>query len=441
MLRPAHVIQICATALLALGVVMVHSAGASVHGADSAATEAGPITAATSVLNPRTLIYAGLALGVMIVASRINVRELFSIRPIHVGPDATRWERLAHSFRGRGWFNPLWMIVLLSLVLTALTLVPGMGRNVNGASRWLYLGPRSLGISFQPSELVKWVMVIAVAWWCARRRFVMHKLLHGLLPPMLLMILACGMIVIEDLGTAALIGLVGVCMLIAGGARWWQLSMFAVAGVGALVALTITTPYRFQRLITFLDPWADPAGAGYHPIQSMLAFAQGGLQGRGLGQSIQKYYIPEDTTDFIFPVIAEELGLPGAAIVVLLILAILWVGLGIVKDCKDTFGRLVGLGVLLTFGIQAAVNIAVVTVVVPTKGIALPLVSNGGTGWILCGFSLGLVAALDNANYYHVAPEGDELVEAELDDEPFRREDNTPAEDDAPPGIVDLSLA
>jgi len=418
---------------------MVHSAGASVHGVASAADpDAGPIAAAVGVLNPRTLVYAVLALGVMVVASRINVREMFSIRPVHLGPDATLAQRWARTVRG--WANPLWLIVALSLALTALTLVPGMGRNVNGASRWLYLGGPSTGISFQPSELVKWVMVLAVAWWCARRRFVMHRFVHGLLPPIMLMSLGCGMIVVEDLGTAALIGLVGVCMLIAGGARWWHLSLFALAGVGALVALTLNTPYRLQRLTTFLDPWADPAGAGYHPIQSMLAFAQGGLQGSGLGQSIQKYYIPEDTTDFIFPILAEELGLPGAAIVVLLILAILWVGLGIVRDCKDTFGRLVGLGVLLTFGIQAAVNLAVVTVVVPTKGIALPLVSNGGTGWILCAFSLGLVAALDNANYYEVAPDGDELVEAELDESPTREEDGSARRHDAPPGIVDLSL-
>jgi len=418
---------------------MVHSAGASVHGVASAADpDAGPIAAAMGVLNPRTLVYAVLALGVMVVASRINVREMFSIRPVHLGPDATLAQRWARTVRG--WANPLWLIVALSLALTALTLVPGMGRNVNGASRWLYLGGPSTGISFQPSELVKWVMVLAVAWWCARRRFVMHRFVHGLLPPIMLMSLGCGMIVVEDLGTAALIGLVGVCMLIAGGARWWHLSLFALAGVGALVALTLNTPYRLQRLTTFLDPWADPAGAGYHPIQSMLAFAQGGLRGSGLGQSIQKYYIPEDTTDFIFPILAEELGLPGAAIVVLLILAILWVGLGIVRDCKDTFGRLVGLGVLLTFGIQAAVNLAVVTVVVPTKGIALPLVSNGGTGWILCAFSLGLVAALDNANYYEVAPDGDELVEAELDESPTREEDGSARRHDAPPGIVDLSL-
>ncbi len=129
----------------------------------------------------------------------------------------------------------------------------------------------------------------------------------------------------------------------------------------------------------------------------MVAFAQGGVSGSGLGQSVQKYYIPEDTTDFVFPIIAEELGFGGAVLVVGLFLAILWVGLGIAKDTQDTFGRLVALGVLLTVGLQAVINLAVVTVVVPTKGIALPLISAGGTGWIFTAFALGLVASLDNA--------------------------------------------
>jgi len=430
-LRSAHIIQCCVAALLALGVIMVHSAGASVY-ADTEGADPATVAAAVAFFKGRTLAYAGIALGVMLLASRINVREMFSIRPVYLGRDATFTQRVRRVFRG--WASPLWWMMLFSMALVAALMVPGIreavGHEVNGARRWIKAGP----ITFQPSELVKWVIVIAVAWWCARRRLSMHKFFDGLLPPLLLMGLACGLIVIEDLGTAALIGLVCTCMLFAGGARWWQLGVFVMAGVAGMVALIVNTPYRMQRLTTFLDPWADPAGAGYHPIQSMLAFAQGGLQGRGLGQSIQKYYIPEDTTDFIFPVIAEELGLPGAALVILLVLAILWAGLGIVKDCKDTFGRLVGLGVLLTFGIQAALNIAVVTVVVPTKGIALPLVSNGGTGWILCAASLGLVAALDNANHLAVAPTGDELVEAELDED--AQED-----DDAPPGVVDLSLA
>ncbi|MFW6033482.1 MAG: FtsW/RodA/SpoVE family cell cycle protein, partial [Phycisphaeraceae bacterium] len=162
------------------------------------------------------------------------------------------------------------------------------------------------------------------------------------------------------------------------------------------------------RLTAFRDPWADPAGAGYHAIQSMVTIAQGGLTGRGVGNGIQKFgYVPEDTTDFIFSIVCEELGLAGAGLVVGLYLVILWVGLGIVRDCRDTFARLVGLGVLLTVGLQVTVNVAVVTVVVPTKGIALPLVSSGGTGWVLTAFALGLLASLDNARELGI--DGDEL--------------------------------
>ncbi len=197
MLRRAHIVQLAAVALLALGVVMVHSAGATVAGDDG-----GGLLAA---LKSRHAMYALLAIGVMMAASRIDVRQLF---------------------RAKGILNPLWMIVLLSLVAVGLTFVPGIGREVNGSSRWLPLGPRGWGLSFQPSELVKWVMIVALAWWCARRRGVMHRFWYGLVPALVLLAVACGLIVVEDLGTAALIGGVGVVLLLAGGARWWQLGMF-----------------------------------------------------------------------------------------------------------------------------------------------------------------------------------------------------------------------
>ncbi|MFA9477218.1 FtsW/RodA/SpoVE family cell cycle protein [Phycisphaerales bacterium AB-hyl4] len=373
MLRPAHIVQLAVVALLGIGVVMVHSA--SLHVGRQPVTEQGLL----GMFMTRHTLYAGIAIAVMLLASRINVRELF---------------------RHHGWTNPLWLIVLVALGLTAATLIPGVGVSVKGASRWLHLGPTSWGLTFQPSELIKWTIVLAIAWWCARRRGVMHRFWHGLLPALLLIAVACALVVIEDWGTAALIGVVAICLLIAGGAKLWHMAMMAPPAIIAAVAMIIHSPYRVTRLTTFLDPWQDPAGAGYHSIQSMLAIAQGGLTGRGLGNGIQKFgYLPEDTTDFIFAVICEELGLAGAGLVVALYLVILWVGLGIVKDCRDTFARLVGLGALLIVGLQAALNIAVVTVVVPTKGIALPLVSAGGTGWILTAFGLGLVAALDNANY------------------------------------------
>ena len=389
MIRSSHILQLAVVALLGLAVVMVNSSGATVAG-EGRGGDAGLIGGLTEVMTSRVVIYAVLAVGVMLLASRINVRQLFSVR---------------------GWTNPLSLIVVGALALAALTLVPGMGRSVNGASRWLYLGPKSLGLSFQPSELVKWVMVLAIAWWCARRRGLMHRFRYGLFPPLMLLGIACLIVVVEDLGTAALIGLVAVCMLIAGGARIKHLAYIVPIGLIGLVAAMLHSPYRIKRLTAFLDPWADPAGSGYHPIQSMLAVSQGGLTGSGLGNGVQKFgYLPEDTTDFIFAVICEELGVMGAAVVIGLFLTILWVGLGIVRDCKDTFGRLVGLGVLLTVGLQAAINIAVVVAVVPTKGIALPLLSSGGTGWIMTAFALGLVAALDNANMLEAEEELEGLV-------------------------------
>lgn len=388
MLRPAHIVQLAVVALLAIGVVMVHSAG--LHVGRQPVSEQGLL----EIFLTRHTAYAGMAVAVMLLASRINVRELF---------------------RHHGWTNPLWLIVVASLGLAAVTLVPGYGISVKGASRWLQLGPPSWGLTFQPSEMVKWVLVLAIAWWCARRRGVMHRFWHGLAPALLLVAVACGLIVIEDWGTAALVGVVALCLLAAGGARLWQLALTIPPAAGAAVAMVLHSPYRVTRLTTFLDPWQDPAGAGYHSIQSMLAIAQGGLTGRGLGNGIQKFgYLPEDTTDFIFAVICEEMGLAGAGLVVGLYLTILWVGLGIVRDCRDTFARLVGLGALLTVGLQAALNIAVVTVVVPTKGIALPLVSAGGTGWILTAFGLGLVAALDNANYEEATAEGEATAEVGL---------------------------
>ncbi|MBB6430339.1 FtsW/RodA/SpoVE family cell cycle protein [Algisphaera agarilytica] len=388
--RPTHILLTCVLALLGIGVVMVHSAGVSVASADIDANTYDPSITASGVLAPllsKNLVYAVMAVGAMLLGSRVDLQGIFS---------------------SRGWWNPVWFAVIISLILCGMTLMPGVGKSVNGASRWLVIGPAGSGISFQPSELMKWTLVVGLAWYCARRRGVMHRFWWGLMPGLLLVGLACGLIVIEDLGTAALIGAVAMCVLIAGGARLWQLALMLPFAVGAIVAAIIHSPYRVKRLTAFMDPWADSQGTGYHPIQSMLAFAQGGVEGNGLGQSIQKYYIPEDTTDFVFPIIAEELGFGGAVLVVGLFLTILWVGLGIAKDTPHTFGRLVALGVLLTVGLQAVINIAVVTVVVPTKGIALPLISAGGTGWIFTAFAIGLVASLDNAKALREVEEGEE---------------------------------
>ncbi len=365
-MRPAQALFVIVCALLGIGVVMIHSAGMQI---DDAAM--GDLLA---VFKTRNVIYAGLAIAAFLLASRLDVREVFN---------------------HRGVFNRAAWVLIGALVLVGLTLVPGVGHNVNGASRWLKLGP----VTFQPSELVKFTMVIALAWWGARRGGVLHKFGAGLLPALAVVGFACALIVLEDLGTAALIAAVSVCLLVAGGAKLWQVgTILPLAGAG-FVAAIMTSPYRVKRLTAFIDPWGDPDGTGYHAIQSLLAFGNGGVTGRGLGNGIQKFgYVPEDTTDFIFAVIAEELGLAGAGLVIGLYVMLLWVGMQVVRDCTDRFGRLLALGVLLTVSMQAAMNVAVVTVVVPTKGIALPLISAGGTGWIVTAFALGLVAGLDNAN-------------------------------------------
>lgn len=401
MVRSAHILIACAAALLGLGVIMVHSAGSVVGGPDGTVVDstfgpAGP----WSMFATKTSLYAGIAILVMLVASRLNVHQLFT---------------------ARGLTNPLLVALLAALALQGLTLVPGFGHEVNGAHRWIKVGP----ITFQPSELVKWVMVLAVAWWCARRSGVMHKFFAGVIPAIVLIAVACAMVVKEDLGTAVLIGMVAVILMIAGGMRLWVLAPVFVVGAVGIVGAILAAPYRIKRLMIYRDPWIDPQGAGYHPIQSQLAFAEGGVSGSGLGHSVQKYYIPEDTTDFIFPVLTEELGLAGAALVIGLFLTILWVGLGIIRDSKDPFSRLVGLGILATLGIQAAINLAVVTVVVPTKGIALPLVSNGGTGWIMTAGALGLLAAIDNATSLEEAEsagtEGSDSTDEQPDEPPALR--------------------
>lgn len=396
MATPGQLLQWIVVSLLGVAVVMVHSAGMTVDGQ--------PL-AADALLWDRPTFYALIAVGVMFVAGYVDVRRLADPRPLR---------------------NPILWLIVGSTVLCALVLVPGIGRSVNGASRWLYLGPASWGLSFQPSELAKWAVVAGIAWWGARRAGGMANFSTGLLPALAVLGLICALIIVEDLGTAVLIGAVGLIMLWATGARWWHLAMLAPPGIAAVAGLIFTSPYRIRRLTAFLEPWADPLGMGYHPIQSLTAIAGGNLTGRGLGNGLQKFgYLPEDTTDFLFAIICEELGVAGAALVIGMYLALLWVGLGIIRDSRHTFARLLGLGILAMIGLQAAINLAVVTVVVPTKGIALPLLSYGGTGWIACAGAIGLLVAIDRLNRLEAAAPAGETGPATLH--------TTPGNTTAPP--------
>ena len=365
MLRAGHGLILIAITLLVFGVVMVTSAGLSVnakHGVDL-----------HDVLLGRTTLLAALAVVSMFIGSYVPVS----------------WFARA---RGTVAASPVFWIMAVSVMLLLLVHIPHIGKEVNGARRWIELGP----IGFQPSEIAKWGLILALALYASRRAKTMDSLFFGFMPPMLLVLFVCALIAKEDLGTAVLICAVSVGMLLAAGSRLWHAALLMPVGALGFVAAIIISPYRVNRIRAFLDPYADPQGIGYHILQSMGAIHGGGLAGRGLGNSIQKFgYLPEDTTDFIFAIICEELGVVGAAVVISLYAFLLVCGFSIVRRVQDPFMKLLGLGVLLAVGLQAFINIAVVTGSAPTKGIALPLLSNGGTGWVLTAFCIGLLVSMD----------------------------------------------
>lgn len=400
MLRPGQTISLCVLTLLTIGVVMVSSAGMTV-GAEGVTFE--------SILLSRSTAYMALALAAMAACSFIPVRRLV---PLSAEDPATPFaRRLRLSPFGP---IPVWIGTALLLGLLALVYVPGLGREVNGSHRWIEVTIPGIGpISGQPSELAKWGAVLLVAWCGAVMGPVMHRFWTGLLPGLVAAGLIAGFIVLEDLGTGLLIGLVACTVLLAAGARLWHMGLLAPAGLLAVVGAIASNPYRIERLTAFLNPYADPENTGYHMIQSLVAISNGQVSGRGIGHGLQKFgYLPEDTTDFLFAIICEELGVAGAAIVVCLYGALLWSGIGIVKRERTVMLQLLGLGVLATVAYQALINLMVVTGLAPTKGIALPLLSSGGTGWILTAGSLGLLIAMDRAHARDEIAEQDAGVRA-----------------------------
>jgi len=381
-LRAGQGIALCSICLLVLGVVFVNSASLDVSGESKTTFDA--------ILGGRATIFAIVSAFCLLIGSRLPVEKLAT---------------------ARGALNPIWWIIVAIFAGIILVHVPGIGREVNGARRWVSLGP----LTFQPSEIAKWGMPLIVAWWCVRRGEKMKSFWRGFLPPIAFTGLVAMGIAVEDLGTATLIMLIALIVVVAAGCRWWHAAMLVPMALLGFVGLIIVSPYRINRILAYVDPYADSQGIGYHIIQSMGAISGGGLTGRGLGNSVQKFgYLPEGTTDFIYAIVCEETGMIGAFLVVALYALLLWCGwlvIGAVRrrDLNDALSansvpqesrlspycQLVGLGILATIGFQALINILVVTGLAPTKGIALPLVSRGGTGWMLTCLSLGLIMSMD----------------------------------------------
>ncbi len=288
---------------------------------------------------------------------------------------------------------------LLIAGLLLLVVVLFAGRSINGSKRWIALGP----LTFQVSEVIKLFVVVYIAGYLVRRTDEIQSQLAGFIKPLLVLALISGLLLLEpDFGAAVVILSTTLAMLFLGGAKLWQFIGLSL-GVGATLAgIAISQPYRLQRILTFLDPWADPFGSGYQLTQSLIAFGRGEIVGQGLGNSLQKLsYLPEAHTDFVFAVLAEELGLIGvfAILILFFILFIRAMKIGrtaLLQQRAYSAYLAYGIGFWLTF--QALINIGVTSGALPTKGLTLPFISYGGNSLLVGFVAVAILLRVDFEN-------------------------------------------
>lgn len=286
-----------------------------------------------------------------------------------------------------------WLLLIIATVLLALVLVPGIGRTVNNATRWVSIG----GLTLQPSEFAKYAVIIFVADRLARHRRHVERFFRGVCLPLIISMIPVSLIAIEpDLGTPIVIAVTVLVLFYVAGTRLWHLIALVLLGIPFVVYEIIKSPARMGRMLTFINPDADPQRTGFQIRQSLIAIGSGRLTGVGLGMSVQKqHYLPEAHTDFIFAIIGEELGFVGAAGLVLLFMALFYVMYRLTRQIDDMFGHLVATGILTILSLQCVINIGVVTGCLPTKGIALPFISYGGSSMVMtlaaCGLLLNIV--------------------------------------------------
>lgn len=279
-------------------------------------------------------------------------------------------------------------LLLLSVALLVLVLIPGIGRNVKGSSRWLWYG--------QPSELAKFAVITFLAWWMARFQRYAHDLKLGLLVPLGCLGVVLGLIFVEpDFGTTLLVAMVGMTVMFVGGTRIGYLVIASAVGLSAFALAIMQNAERMRRITAFLNPDKYARDEAFQLLNAIYAFVVGGGYGVGLGQGLQKhFYLPEAHTDFIFAIIGEELGLCASLLVVVLFLGLFVCGMRISLRAPDQFGRLLGFGATLMITCQAVINIGVVTGSLPTKGLPLPFISFGGSSLVVSMALIGLLVSI-----------------------------------------------
>lgn len=281
------------------------------------------------------------------------------------------------------------LLLILNFLLLLMVFIPGIGIEVGEARRWIGVG----GFQIQPAEFTKLAIIVFSAAFLSKKSIRMDNFWNSSFIPLAVMGLSFLLIVEQpDLGTGLVIAAVVVVIIFAAGIPYKQLFYLAIPGLPAVLYLALSEGYRMKRILSFLDPWADPLDTGYHIIQSLYALGPGGLFGVGLGRSRQKlYYLPEPQNDFIFAIIGEELGFLGAVTIMLLFFILFWRGFKTSLMAPDTFGSLLAAGLTGMVTIQALINIGVVTGSIPITGINLPFISAGGSSLFFTMCAMGIL--------------------------------------------------
>jgi cell division protein FtsW len=343
--------------MLSLGLIMVFSASA-------------PTAAASKEYNydiyyivKTQLMYAVIGIVVMLLAANYDYRK----------------------------YGPKTVVALMggSLLCLFLVLIPGIGREINGSWRWIYIGP----LHFQPSEIAKLALILFLAYSLSKRKKGLDSFFNDFVPYLLLIGLTAALLMLEThLSATIIICGMSFIILFAAGARIRHFFIISVPLVAVFSAVIMFTDYMTTRINSFIDPWSDLQGDGWQTVQSLYAIGSGGIFGRGLGQSMEKFlYIPEPHNDYIFSILAEELGFIGVLAVLLLFLIFIWRGIKIAMNAPDVFGSLVATGITALIGVQSLFNVAVVSKVVPPTGVSLPFFSSGGSSLVLFLLEVGIL--------------------------------------------------
>ena len=354
-LEPANVIMYLVMTFLVIGIIMIYSASSA------------KVTDSTHSMNTvflRHVMWVSIAIIGMLIMMRIDYHYLQKYR------------------------TAIFIVALAGLVVV---LIPEIGTVTYGARRWVRFGSY---FGYQPSEFAKLAMIIFMSGYIAKNQEKMSTFARGFVVPIIIVGVVSLLILKEpDFGTAMFISMISFVLIMVGGTRIVYVIFTMIASIPHIYQIMHNIPtYRHNRLLAFLDPWKDPMGIGYQIIQSWIALGSGGVAGLGMGESRQKmFFLPMSDNDFVFSIIGEEFGFIGTTCIIVMFALLTWQGIRVCKATPDLFGFFLSLGITISLGLQAAINIAVVTGSIPTKGLPLPFISTGGSSILLSMLGIGIL--------------------------------------------------